>query len=134
MANLKHTIQEIYVRVTMYFDLGMAQFQRVLGLLALVTLAGVYRSTLEYYQVPLVTFIIVTITLVVLAAIVMGFMYIRLGMYGRTNAISSGLNPEWTDVRDNVREIRRILDEGRTPNEQTSEPETAPDGSTDHEQ
>lgn len=115
--NIKEFIRDAYVKITLYFDLGMSQFQRVLGLLALVTLAGVYRSTLEYYQIPLVGFIILTITCVVIGAIIIGVFYIRFGMYGKSTGMQSGLNPEWIETRDNVKEIRRILDGDRSSKE-----------------
>lgn len=115
--NIKEFLRDAYVKITLYFDLGMSQFQRVLGLLALVTLAGVYRSTLDYYQIPLFGFIIFTITCVVIGAIIIGIFYIRFGMYGKSTGMQSGLNPEWIETRDNIKEIRRILDGDRSSKE-----------------
>jgi hypothetical protein len=106
---IRTNFKELYATAQLIYDMGAGQTTRIITVTSILTLVGVWRSTLEFYGIPMIVAIVVLAVGFVLSNLVIGVYFYKSGMYKTVIDVSNRNNVQWQEVRENQKKIMERL-------------------------
>ena len=112
---------ELYAHAQMIYDMGAQQTARLLAGLQILIFVGVWKTTFEYFGVPVILALPAGAVVYFGGNFVIGIYYYLSGMYRKVIDVSNQNNEQWQGF---LKEFRKMLDgfvEMKSSNEQMIE-------------
>ncbi len=98
---------EVYSQAGVIWDLGYAQISRPLSLISLITLAGVWRETIQsVFNISIWLFMALCIVAVVCVVLVLGFWYYLTGAYKKAIDVNNQNNVQFQKQRSDISRLQ----------------------------
>lgn len=104
------TLTGIYAALGQIYDLGASQLSRVLSIISLVTMIGVWKTTIEYFGFTVTECLILAIVGIPIIIFMVGLLYYRKGGLRKTNDMINDNNEQWQEHRKKTIENEERLD------------------------
>ena len=102
-------LTKTYAALGQIYDLGAAQLNRVIALASLITMIGVWKTTIQYYGLTVTESLIILLVGFPVAVFLVGYWYYRHGGMEKTVDMANKNNTEWQEHRAHSIEMDRKL-------------------------